>query len=170
MEAYYPLWQRGREENVRELLALGYRCVIKSLNNTLLPRALLGRVLDEDALAEMERCGIDLCGENGEYHTLTVDGPIFHKPVASIPSVIFFNKQEVKHKRPADGCRRGAVCQNCKCQQVCVSSRGKSITVAVCPVQGTKRSRTAAVSRRRVLVLMHGCAPSQGSDATSRSI
>ena len=30
----------------------------------------------------MERCGIDRCGENGEYHTLTVDGPIFHKPVA----------------------------------------------------------------------------------------
>lgn len=82
LEAYYPLWQRGREENVREVLALGYRCVIKSLNNTLLPRSLLGRVLDEDVLAEMERCGIDLCGENGEYHTLVVDGPVFHKQVA----------------------------------------------------------------------------------------
>ena len=80
-QAYYPLWQRGREENVREVLALGYRCVIKSLNNTLLPRSLLGRVLDEDVLAEMERCGIDLCGENGEYHTLVVDGPVFHKQV-----------------------------------------------------------------------------------------
>ena len=52
------------------------------LNNTLLPRSLLGRVLDEDVLAEMERCGIDLCGENGEYHTLVVDGPVFHKQVA----------------------------------------------------------------------------------------
>ena len=35
-----------------------------------------------DVLAEMERCGIDLCGENGEYHTLVVDGPVFHKQVA----------------------------------------------------------------------------------------
>lgn len=24
---------------------------------------------------------IDICGENGEYHTLAVDGPVFHKPL-----------------------------------------------------------------------------------------
>lgn len=30
----------------------------------------------------MKECGIDICGENGEYHTLVVDGPIFQKPLA----------------------------------------------------------------------------------------
>ena len=39
---FFPLWQKGREENVRELVALGYRCLIKSINQTLLPRELLG--------------------------------------------------------------------------------------------------------------------------------
>lgn len=29
----------------------------------------------------MERYGIDLCGENGEYHTVVVDGPLFKYPV-----------------------------------------------------------------------------------------
>ena len=24
---------------------------------------------------------MDVCGENGEYHTLTVDGPVFQKPL-----------------------------------------------------------------------------------------
>lgn len=79
--AYYPLWQRNREENVRELIELGYQCVIKSLNHTLLPRTLLGRILDASVLEEMARHHVDLCGENGEYHTLVVDGPIFHTPL-----------------------------------------------------------------------------------------
>lgn len=29
----------------------------------------------------MKAAGIDVCGENGEYHTLAVDGPIFKKPL-----------------------------------------------------------------------------------------
>lgn len=78
---FFPLWHRDRRENVREVMDLGYRCIIKSIRNTILPRTLLGRVLDEDAAQEMARCGIDICGENGEYHTLAVDGPIFRQPL-----------------------------------------------------------------------------------------
>ena len=82
LSAVYPLWHADRAENVREIIALGYKCVIKSIDNTKLPKSLLGKVIDECVLEEMSRCGIDVCGENGEYHTLTVDGPIFHSPVA----------------------------------------------------------------------------------------
>ncbi len=81
LEPIYPLWQKDRVENVRELLALGYRCLIKSIDRRLLPEALLGKILDEEVLREMEACGIDICGENGEYHTLVADGPIFHRPL-----------------------------------------------------------------------------------------
>ena len=73
----YPLWRRDRREIVREMLAQGVRCVIKSVNNRMLPRTLLGSMLDETAIGIMERCGVDICGENGEYHTLAVDGPAF---------------------------------------------------------------------------------------------
>jgi diphthine-ammonia ligase len=30
----------------------------------------------------MEKEGVDVCGENGEYHTLVVDGPIFRRRLA----------------------------------------------------------------------------------------
>lgn len=30
-------------------------------------------------LAVMERQQVDVCGENGEYHTLVIDGPIFNQ-------------------------------------------------------------------------------------------
>lgn len=81
LEAVFPLWQRNREENVYELLELGYRCLIKSINNTLLPKSVLGRCIDRGSIEVMQICGIDICGENGEYHTLVVDGPIFKQPL-----------------------------------------------------------------------------------------
>lgn len=78
----FPLWQKGREEAVRELLSLGYRCLIKSVDRTLLPVELLGTYLDDGVLAVMREAGVDLCGENGEYHTLAVDGPVFRTPLS----------------------------------------------------------------------------------------
>lgn len=81
LKSIFPLWKIDREENVRRIVELGYRCVIKSINNTLLPRELLGRILDEAVMRQMKDCGIDVCGENGEYHTLVVDGPLFRKPL-----------------------------------------------------------------------------------------
>lgn len=78
----FPLWQREREEIVYELIRLGYKCLIKSINRMILPMELLGTFIDEDAVLVMKSAGIDVCGENGEYHTLIVDGPIFHKPLS----------------------------------------------------------------------------------------
>lgn len=75
----FPLWQIGRKENVHEMIQLGYKCLIKSINMNLLPKTLLGKYLDEESVSVMEMADIDICGENGEYHTLVVDGPIFKK-------------------------------------------------------------------------------------------
>lgn len=82
IQAVFPLWQKNRTENVYELIGLGYQCLIKSINHTLLPREVLGRILDTETIDLMKRCGIDVCGENGEYHTLVVDGPVFCSPLA----------------------------------------------------------------------------------------
>lgn len=37
LEAVYPLWHHDRQENVREVLELGYRCLIKTLDRRVLP-------------------------------------------------------------------------------------------------------------------------------------
>lgn len=78
----FPLWQEKREEVVHELIRLGYKCLIKSINRRVLPMSLLGTFLNDASLSVMKSAGVDLCGENGEYHTLTVDGPIFRQPLA----------------------------------------------------------------------------------------
>lgn len=75
----FPLWQRKREENVYELIDLGYKCLIKCINKNILPKDILGKYIDEDSISIMRSACIDICGENGEYHTLAADGPIFTK-------------------------------------------------------------------------------------------
>jgi len=76
-----PLWNENRERLVGEVISAGYKCLIKCVHPEKLPRDFLGKIIDEDLLDAMKPYGIDLCGENGEYHTIVVDGPLFHTPV-----------------------------------------------------------------------------------------
>ena len=81
IKAVLPLWQESREKLVRETIAEGYNCVIKCLHKEQLPESFLGKSLSSKVLDEMEEYGIDLCGENGEYHTVVLDGPLFKKKI-----------------------------------------------------------------------------------------
>jgi diphthine-ammonia ligase len=80
-KAVHPLWQRNRAELMHELLDLGFRAVLVAVRDGLLPASLLGETIDAAMLDEFERAGVDLAGENGEFHTCVVDGPIFSHPV-----------------------------------------------------------------------------------------
>ena len=37
--------------------------------------------MDRAMVEEMTACGVDICGENGEFHTIAVDGPVLHPPI-----------------------------------------------------------------------------------------
>ena len=76
----FPLWQRPTAELARELLDLGVRAVVTCVDAAQAPSALAGRSYDEAFLAELPP-GVDRCGENGEFHTLVVDGPDFSTPL-----------------------------------------------------------------------------------------
>ena len=41
----------------------------------------LGRTLSIDMLSEFARLDVDPCGENGEYHTVVIDSPLFSEPL-----------------------------------------------------------------------------------------
>ena len=47
----------------------------------MLDRGLLGRTLDAGLALEIEDAGADASGEEGEYHTVVTDGPIFSEPL-----------------------------------------------------------------------------------------
>lgn len=80
--AVLPLWQVDRKELVSEFIKLGFKAKIVVVNTTMMDVRFLGKDLNYSLMEEIEACGADVCGENGEYHTVVYDGPIFKKPVA----------------------------------------------------------------------------------------
>ena len=86
IEVVMPLWGADRSEAFTELLSYGFKAIISCVKKTCLTEEWLGRELDKNMLADL-RCirsktGLDICGENGEYHTLVIDGPMFKKSIA----------------------------------------------------------------------------------------
>lgn len=77
INAVLPLWQEDRETLVNEFIDSGFSTVIKKVNLTYLPSDFLGRILDKEIVKEIKDLKCDPCGENGEYHTFVVDGPLF---------------------------------------------------------------------------------------------
>lgn len=69
-----PLWQQDRVTLVREMIQLGIKAIIVSCREEIAEH-ILGKVIDEELIQTFRDLGIDECGENGEYHTLVVDGP-----------------------------------------------------------------------------------------------
>ena len=82
IEPYLPLWQSSRAELLDELIGLGFEAIVVAVNAEKLAPEFLGRALDHALVREFEQMGIDLCGEEGEYHTVVVDGPIFARSLS----------------------------------------------------------------------------------------
>ncbi|MBU0675167.1 MAG: diphthine--ammonia ligase [Proteobacteria bacterium] len=78
---HLPLWLQGRRELLAEFLAAGFFATIVVVNITRLSPKFLGRTMDAQTIDDLERAGVDACGEEGEFHTVVTDGPIFSSPV-----------------------------------------------------------------------------------------
>ncbi|WP_341839641.1 diphthine--ammonia ligase [Chitinophaga caseinilytica] len=85
LKTLLPLWQQERKMLVYRMLEQGLKCRIVSCNDTLGPD-FLGREMDDVLIADLEAAGVDVCGENGEFHTLVTDCPLFSVPVQLPPS------------------------------------------------------------------------------------
>lgn len=77
--ALLPLWQRDRRQLMRDLLACGFEAVVVAVREGVLSPELLGRTIDADFVEEVVAAGADAAGENGEYHSVVVDGPLFRR-------------------------------------------------------------------------------------------
>jgi uncharacterized protein (TIGR00290 family) len=86
----HPLWQEPRRSILEELLTVGFEVVIVVVNTNMMPAKYIGRTFTRQLMDELEALGIDSCGENGEFHTVVIDGPIFSSRVP----VTFGNMRE----------------------------------------------------------------------------
>ncbi|NLL94800.1 MAG: diphthine--ammonia ligase [Thermoplasmatales archaeon] len=82
---FSPLWRKSQETVYREILDSGIDAIVVATAAEGLGRGWLGRKLDAEAgreLAELrETRGISVTGEGGEYESLTLDSPLFSRPL-----------------------------------------------------------------------------------------
>lgn len=81
MTAYLPLWNQDREALLYEFLNLGFKTMIVVVNEDYLDKKYLGKIVDKNLVIKFKELGIDPSGENGEYHTVVLDGPIFKNKI-----------------------------------------------------------------------------------------
>lgn len=76
-----PLWKNPQKILVTEVVERGYKATITNLDLENTNPNWLGQTINYDLIKQFEKSGIDLCGENGEYHSFVSDGPLFKRPV-----------------------------------------------------------------------------------------
>lgn len=82
LEGVFPLWQEDREKLVYEFIDSGFTTIIKTVNLKYMSEDFLGKKLTKELISEIKNTGSDVCGENGEYHTFVIDGPIFKRKIS----------------------------------------------------------------------------------------
>lgn len=92
-EAIFPLWQIPTTDLIQEFIGLGFKTIVVCVNERFLDKSFVGRIIDQDFINDLPE-NVDLCGENGEFHTFTFDGPIFSKPIDFEIGEIVYKKYE----------------------------------------------------------------------------
>jgi diphthine-ammonia ligase len=82
LRACLPLWLEPRRLLLDELLAAGVVATVVAVNGDRLDERFLGRRLDGALIPKLEAAGVDACGEEGEFHTVVTEAPLFAAPVA----------------------------------------------------------------------------------------
>lgn len=84
LQAMLPLWQQNRRQLVTAMIDSGIEAVIVSCNATM-GELFLGQTITHELVNELEQIGIDACGENGEYHTVVINCPLFSNRIELPP-------------------------------------------------------------------------------------
>lgn len=87
MTAIFPLWGRNTRELAQEMIAGGLRAFLTCVDPQKLDAAFAGRAFNKEFVAELP-ASVDPCGENGEFHTCVVAGPMFNQKITVQPGEI----------------------------------------------------------------------------------
>jgi uncharacterized protein (TIGR00290 family) len=92
-EGVFPLWKIPTHDLIQEFIELGFKTIVVCVNERFLDKSFVGRIIDQDFINDLPK-NVDVCGENGEFHTFTFDGSIFSKPIPFEVGEIVYRKYE----------------------------------------------------------------------------
>lgn len=81
IDGLWPIWGWETEDFMHAVLDLGIEAIVVAAEAEHFDREFVGRTFDRETLASLPD-GVDPAGENGEFHTFVVDGPMFDERLA----------------------------------------------------------------------------------------
>jgi diphthine-ammonia ligase len=78
IEPVEPLWGMNTDIIIQDFLNRGFETIVASGNQDLIDKKYIGRKMDGEFIAYLKAKKLDVCGENGEFHTFVTSGPLFH--------------------------------------------------------------------------------------------
>lgn len=96
-EGIFPLWKIPTHDIIQEFISLGFKTIVVCVNERYLDKSFVGRIIDQEFLNDLPE-NVDVCGENGEFHTFTFDGPLFSYPINFEIGEIVYRKYEKPEK------------------------------------------------------------------------
>jgi uncharacterized protein (TIGR00290 family) len=82
LEYHDVLWGIPPKSILENFIKSNFKAIVTSVWLKKLDKKYLGRKIDKNFLLDVEKENINICGENGEYHSLVYDGPCFKKPLS----------------------------------------------------------------------------------------
>ena len=92
-----PLWDIPPLQVAEEFIDLGFKAIVVSCKADRPGKDFIGRYFDKEMLKECVRMDICPCGENGEFHTLVIDGPPFRRRIDIVESEPILKEGFWKH-------------------------------------------------------------------------
>jgi uncharacterized protein (TIGR00290 family) len=88
LEPLFPIWHEPTDRLAARMIDAGVEARLTCVDLKKLPPSFAGRRFDRTLLAELPP-GVDPCGENGEFHTCVLAGPMFREPLrATVGEVV----------------------------------------------------------------------------------
>jgi uncharacterized protein (TIGR00290 family) len=80
MQGIFPLWKQDTHELVQRFIGSGFKAIVVCVDTAILDGRFAGREIDEEFVHDLPQT-VDVCGENGEYHSFVYEGPIFKSKI-----------------------------------------------------------------------------------------
>jgi uncharacterized protein (TIGR00290 family) len=104
IEAHFPLWKIPTINLMNEFIRVGFKAIVVCVNANFLDQSFCGRIIDQSFVDDLP-LNVDVCGENGEYHSFVFDGPIFKNEIPFTKGEIIHRIYKTPAKTNDDACK-----------------------------------------------------------------
>lgn len=90
IKACFPVWGVDTRELFNIFIDEGFEAIVVSARKEVIEKEWIGHRVDKEFLNYLiSRPGVDVCGENGEYHTFVIAGPLFKGRISITDTEVF---------------------------------------------------------------------------------